>query len=107
MLALEDVGGFDALPGRRKLDEDAGFIDADGFVELYISQSEAVGLDLRLTYVDDVKSPPNGTLDVECETSVNFSGHSTGHNVENFSAELHKKTVEGRVDLLVYVFALH
>ena len=34
MLGLQDVSSFDAFPGGGKFDEDAGFVDADGFVEL-------------------------------------------------------------------------
>lgn len=34
MLRLQDVCGLDAFPGRGDLDEDAVFVDADGFVEL-------------------------------------------------------------------------
>lgn len=34
VLGLQDVGGFDAFPGRGELDQDAGFVDADLFVEL-------------------------------------------------------------------------
>ncbi len=34
VLGLQDVGGFDAFPGGGEFDEDARFVDADGFVEL-------------------------------------------------------------------------
>ena len=34
VLALQLVGGLDAFPGRRELDQDAGFVDAFLFVEL-------------------------------------------------------------------------
>jgi hypothetical protein len=34
VLLLKDTGGLDTFPGGSDLDEDAGFVDADGFVEL-------------------------------------------------------------------------
>lgn len=34
VFALQDVGGLDAFPGRGEFDEDTGFVNADGFVEL-------------------------------------------------------------------------
>ena len=42
MFALKDLGSLDPFPSTGKLDQDAGFINADGFVELIRPVSRSV-----------------------------------------------------------------
>jgi hypothetical protein len=39
VIALQDACGLDSFPGRGDLDQDAGFVDADVFVELRVSSA--------------------------------------------------------------------
>lgn len=84
MLALQDLGGLDTLPGRRKLDEDALLANAN-----------------RLVQVDDVQSLVNRGLLVERETGVDLGRNLAGDDFENLLAELDEEAVEGGVNFLV------
>lgn len=84
MLALQDLGGLDTLPGRRKLDEDALLANAN-----------------RLVQVDDVQSLVNRGLLVERETGVDLGRDLAGDDFENLLAELDEEAVEGGVNFLV------
>lgn len=57
-------------------------------------------------YLDNVQSLVNGGLGVKGETSVDFSGHLAGDDLEDFPAELDQQAVESGIDLLVDGLAL-
>ena len=59
-----------------------------------------------MTNINDMESLVDGALDVEGEASVDFGGDLARDDLENLFAEFDEETVEGRVDLLIYVFAL-
>lgn len=74
VLLLQDTGGLDTFPGGGDLDQDAGFIDTDGFVELEQSASFLYALgNSKIAYLNDVKSLINGTLGVKRESGINLS----------------------------------
>jgi hypothetical protein len=84
VVALEDLGGLDALPCGGDFDEDAILGDA-----------------LLLVEVDDVQSLVDGAFDVEGQAGVDLGGDLAGNNLEDLLAELNKKTVEGNLNLLI------
>jgi hypothetical protein len=53
-----------------------------------------------------VQSLVHGGLGVEGETSVDFSGHLAGDDLEDFIAKLDQQAVKSGVDLLVDGLAL-
>ncbi len=59
------------------------------------------------TNVNNVKSFLDRALNVEGETGVDFRGNLAGDNCKDLLPKFDKQAVQGRVDLLVNVFALH
>ena len=89
VLALQGVGGLDALPGAGDLDEDALLADPD-----------------RLVQVDDVQRLVDAGLRVEAEARVDLGAHLARDDLQDLLAELDQQPVQRGVDLVVLVLAL-
>jgi hypothetical protein len=108
VLALELVGGLDALPGGSELDENAGLVNAGLLVELVVVLALCVIVRMMavLTYVDNAEGLLDGDVLVEGEAGVDLGGDLARHYLQDLAAELDKEVVEGDVDLLVDLLAV-
>lgn len=59
------------------------------------------------TYIEDVEGFIDRGLHVEGEACVDFGGDFARNDFKDLLAELDEEAVKGRIDLLVYIFALH
>lgn len=84
VVALQDLGGLDTLPGRGDLDENAVLGDALSLVEL-----------------DDVQGLVDRGLGVKGEAGVDLGRDLAGDDLEDLLAELDQETVQRSIDLVV------
>lgn len=105
MVALENLGGLDTLPGGGNLDQDAVLGDALLLVELG-RVSELSSRETEDAYIDDLEGLVDGSLGVKGELGVNLGGDTAGNDLENLLAKLDEEAVEGVVNLSVDVTAL-
>lgn len=114
VVALEDLGGLDALPGGGDLDEDAVLGDTLLLVELQTGPALAARSDLRIRtdgekcppYLDDLEGLVDGGLGVERQVGVDLGGDLAGDDLEDLGAELDQEAVERELDLLLSRAAL-